>query len=73
MTAPARWRPPRSWRTARQVRGRGFEPVRWHTEDRGFVTGWIERRGRKWVVFVRATGERRRVRVEELRHMEPLQ
>ncbi len=60
--------------TARRARARGWEPVGWHTPDRGMRWGWIFRRGRKWLHLHLVSDDPdvdRRAPLEEERRMEP--
>ncbi len=54
--------------TRRKVINRGFEPVRYRT-DEGAFNGWIEKRGPKYLHCYFPSLGRKRVLLSEERHM----
>lgn len=57
--------------TLRKVRNRGFEPVTYHSAI-GFVSGWIYRRGRKWIYFYSPSLGSKKLAPDQERHMTKL-
>lgn len=54
--------------TIRKAENRGFEPVRWRS-DEGAFNGWIEKRGRKYLICYFTSIGQKKLPLEEERHM----
>ena len=58
--------------TYRKAVNRGWEPVLYKTSVGGCRVACIIKRGRKWMHIIFATGERKRVLLDEERYMKPM-
>lgn len=59
--------------TVRKLKNRGLKPV-WYRTNEGCFTGWVEKRGRKWMYFRFAADQtkRKRIPLSEERYMEEI-